>query len=66
LPYICGMFVDDDTESNCKYFSSRDYKRYEMLFELFDHSVDKHLPYGTQNTHSYQMKQKETMLDDEI
>lgn len=37
-----------------------------MLFELFDHSVNKHLPYSTQNTHSYQMKQKETMLDYEI
>jgi hypothetical protein len=37
-----------------------------MLFELFNHSVDKHLPYGTQNTHSKQMKQKQTMLEDEI
>ncbi len=46
------MVVEDDAECYCEYFSCGDYKRYKMLFELFDHAVDEHLADCAEHSHS--------------
>lgn len=43
LHEVGGVVIEDDAEGNSEDFSGGDDKGYKMLFELFDHSVDKHL-----------------------
>ena len=53
------MRVEDDAESNSEDFSRSDDKRYKMLFELFDHSVDKHLTSKCQDSHEKHVENEE-------
>lgn len=59
------MVVEENTKTNGKDLSRSDNKRNEVLFELFDHTIDKHLSERAQSAHQEQMQQKFTMLSDE-
>ena len=59
LHEVSGVRVEDDAESNSEDFSRSDDKRYKMLFELFDHSVDKHLTSKCQDSHEKHVENEE-------
>jgi len=52
------MVVEYDTKPNCKYLSACYNKRDEVLLELLDHTIHKHLSYGTQCSDQKHVKQK--------
>jgi len=55
--------VEDDAECDCEYLASSDDERNKMLFELLDHSVDKHLSDGRKSSHDAHMKQEHPVSD---
>ena len=49
LGHIGRVVVVDDREPDSENLSGGDHEGHEMLFELLDHPVDKHLPQEWQN-----------------
>ena len=57
--------IIEDAKPNSKDFSSRNDKRNEVLLELLNHTIHKHLPQAAQCAHYKQMNQELLMLSDE-
>ena len=47
------MIVKNQTYANSEYFSGRNNKGYDVLFECFDHSVNDKMPTPDKNTEGY-------------
>ena len=60
------MMIVQDTEPDCEYLSGGDDKGREMLFELLDHAIDKHLAHCAQNAHDQHMQNEDLMLEEEL
>lgn len=55
------MIVKNQTYANSEDFSGRNNKRYNVLFECFDHSVNDKMSTTDKNAESYQVKSKQLM-----
>lgn len=56
------MMIVENTEPYCEYFTSGDDEGREVLFELFDHSVDEHLSESVEDTHSEHVYDEHVMI----
>jgi hypothetical protein len=66
LKDICLVPVVDNAEPNGKYLSSSNDERCEMLLELLDHAIDKHLTDSAQYSHQKHMNYEKMMLENEL
>lgn len=55
LSSISGMLEVDDAQTYSNDFAGGDYEWNEVLFELFNHSVDEHLSYSRKSSHQKEM-----------
>jgi hypothetical protein len=53
-------------KTNSYYLSSRNYKRYNVLLELFYHPVHENLTDESQNRHTYQMNYEKWVVPAEL
>lgn len=60
------MVVVNDAQANGEYFAGRNDEGREVLFELFDHSIDEHLANGTEHSHDEHVEQEESVLEDKV
>jgi hypothetical protein len=60
------MIKVEDAETHCKYLTSGNDKRRKMLFELLDHTINKHLSNSSKKTHQEEMEQEQPMRKDEL
>jgi hypothetical protein len=55
LEVISLMFIVDNAETNSEYLSGGDHEGWEVLLELLDHPINKHLPHCAQHSHAHHM-----------